>query len=111
MHKTTKVLFSKVNAAILEILKNEGYILDYQKQIIDNISSLSVKLKYHNRLPVIRSIVRVSKPGCRRYSQYKDIGKVYNGLGISIISTSQGIIADHDAHRLKIGGEILCCIF
>jgi small subunit ribosomal protein S8 len=111
MHRTTKVLFSKVNSAMLEILKNEGYILDYQKEVIGNLASFIVKLKYCNKSAVIHNIVRVSKPGCRRYYKYKAIGKTYNGLGISIVSTSKGIITDHDARKLKIGGEILCRVF
>ncbi len=111
MHRTTRVLFSKVNAVVLGILKNEGYIIDYQKEIIKNSPSFVVTLKYCNKSPVIHNIVRVSKPGCRRYYKYKDVGKTYNGLGISIISTSKGILADHDARKLKVGGEMLCRVF
>ncbi|WP_168463884.1 30S ribosomal protein S8 [Wolbachia endosymbiont of Ctenocephalides felis wCfeT] len=111
MHRTTKVLFSKVNSSMLEILKEEGYIADYQKEIIDNISYFIVKLKYFEKAPVIKYIVRVSKPGCRRYSRCKDIAKAYNGLGIYIISTSQGVMTDSNARKLKVGGEILCRIF
>ncbi|AAW70916.1 30S ribosomal protein S8 [Wolbachia endosymbiont of Brugia malayi] len=111
MHKTTRVLFSKVNSSILKILKDEGYILDYQKEVVGNIPSFVVKLKYYERSPVISDIVRVSKPGCRCYSKYKDISKAYNGLGIFIISTSKGVMTDYDAHKLKFGGEILCRVF
>ncbi len=111
MHKTTRVLFSKVNSSILKILKDEGYILDYQKEVVGNIPSFVVKLKYYERSPVISDIVRVSKPGCRCYSKYKDISKAYNGLGIFIISTSKGGMTDYDAHKLKFGGEILCRVF
>ncbi|WCR58249.1 30S ribosomal protein S8 [Wolbachia endosymbiont of Ctenocephalides felis wCfeJ] len=111
MHKTTRVLFSKVNSSILKILKDEGYILDYQKEVVGNIPSFVVKLKYCERLPVISDIVRVSKPGCRCYSKYKDIARAYNGLGIFIISTSKGVMTDYNAHKLKVGGEILCRVF
>ncbi len=76
-----------------------------------NIPSFVVKLKYYERSPVISDIVRVSKPGCRCYSKYKDISKAYNGLGIFIISTSKGVMTDYDAHKLKFGGEILCLVF
>ena len=110
-HRTTKVLFSKVNFSILEILKNEGYILDYQKEIEGSISYFIVKLKYCNRLPVINDIARISKPGCRYYSKYKNISKAYNGLGIFIISTSKGLMTDYDAYKLKVGGEVLCRVF
>lgn len=111
MHRTTKILFSKVNSSILEILKNEGYILDYEKEVVGNIPHFIVKLKYYNRLPVISNIERISKPGCRCYSKYKNISKAYNGLGIFIISTSKGVMTDYDAHKLKVGGEILCRVF
>ncbi|WCR54552.1 MAG: 30S ribosomal protein S8 [Wolbachia endosymbiont of Ctenocephalides orientis wCori] len=111
MHRTTRVLFSKVNSSILEILKEEGYILDYKKEVENNILSFIVKLKYYDRSPVINDIARVSKPGCRRYSRYKDISKAYNGLGIFIISTSKGIMTDYNARNLKVGGEILCRVF
>lgn len=111
MHRTTKILFSKVNSSILEILKNEGYILDYEKEVVCNIPHFIVKLKYYNKLPVISNIERISKPGCRRYSKYKNISKAYNGLGVFIISTSKGVITDYDAHKLKVGGEILCRVF
>lgn len=111
MHRTTRVLFSKMNSSILDILKNEGYILDYQKEVVDSIPCFIVKLKYYNRLPVISNIQRISKPGCRRYSKYKDISKAYNGLGIFIISTSKGVMTDYDARKLNVGGEILCRVF
>lgn len=111
MHRTTRVLFSKVNSSILEILKEEGYILDYKKEVENNILSFIVKLKYYDRSPVINDIARVSKPGCRRYSRYKDISKAYNGLGIFIISTSKGIMTDYNARNLKVGGEVLCRVF
>ncbi|BET31686.1 MULTISPECIES: 30S ribosomal protein S8 [Wolbachia] len=111
MHRATRVLFSKMNSSILEILKEEGYILDYEKQVVGNLPSFIVKLKYYEKLPVISDIVRVSKPGCRRYSKYKDISKAYNGLGIFIISTPKGVMTDYNAHKLKVGGEVLCRVF
>ncbi|MBV2146203.1 MULTISPECIES: 30S ribosomal protein S8 [Rickettsiales] len=111
MHRTTRVLFSKVNSSILKILKDEGYILDYEKQVVDNLPSFIVKLKYYEKSPVISDIVRVSKPGCRCYSKYKDISKAYNGLGIFIISTPKGVMTDYNAHKLKVGGEVLCRVF
>ncbi|QKX02170.1 30S ribosomal protein S8 [Wolbachia endosymbiont of Dirofilaria (Dirofilaria) immitis] len=111
MHRTTRVLFSRVNSSMLKILKDEGYILNYQKEIIGSVPFFIVKLKYYERLPVISSIVRISKPGCRCYSKYKDIAKAYNGLGVFIISTSKGVMTDFNARRLKVGGEILCRVF
>ncbi|MCV3769552.1 30S ribosomal protein S8 [Wolbachia endosymbiont of Dipetalonema caudispina] len=111
MHRTTRVLFSRVNSSILKILKDEGYILDYQKEIISNIPFFIIKLKYYKKLPVISDIVRISKPGCRCYSKYKDVAKAYNGLGIFIISTSKGVMTDYSARKLRVGGEILCRVF
>jgi small subunit ribosomal protein S8 len=111
MHRTTKVLSSKVNSAMLEVLKDEGYIADYQKEVIENIPSIIIKLKYYDRLPVIKDIVRMSKPGCRHYSKYKDISKAYDGLGIFIVSTSKGVMTNYNAHKLKVGGEVLCRVF
>ena len=110
-HKTTKVLFSKINSSILKILKDEGYITDYNKEITGKVPYFNVKLKYHNNSSVINNIVRVSKPGCRCYYQYKNISKAYNGLGIFIISTSKGVMTDYDACKLKVGGEVLCRVF
>ncbi|KLT23228.1 30S ribosomal protein S8 [Wolbachia endosymbiont of Armadillidium vulgare str. wVulC] len=111
VHRTTIVLFSKLNSSILKILKDEGYILDYQKEVIGNIPSFIVKLKYYEKSSVISDIIRVSKPGCRFYSKYKDISKAYNGLGIFIISTSKGVMTDYNARKLKVGGEVLCRVF
>ncbi|MDG7055885.1 MAG: 30S ribosomal protein S8 [Wolbachia endosymbiont of Meromenopon meropis] len=111
MHRTTRVFFSKVNSSILKILKDEGYIFDYHKEIVEEIPSFVVRLKYHERSPVISNIVRISKPGCRRYFKCKEINKAYNGLGIFIISTSKGVMTDYNAHKLKIGGEVLCRVF
>ncbi|AZU37720.1 30S ribosomal protein S8 [Wolbachia endosymbiont of Bemisia tabaci] len=111
MHRETRVLFSKVNSSILKILKEEGYILNYKKQESDSVPSLVVQLKYYDKSPVINDIARVSKPGCRCYSKCKDISKAYNGLGIFIISTPKGVMTDHNARRLKVGGEVLCRVF
>ncbi len=111
MHRETRVLFSKVNSSILKILKEEGYILNYEKQESDSIPSLVVQLKYYDKSPVINDIARVSKPGCRYYSKCKDISKAYNGLGIFIISTPKGVMTDYNARRLKVGGEVLCRVF
>lgn len=116
MHRTTKILFSKINCSMLEILKNEGYIVDYQKGSEDNKFYVIVELKYYKKdnsklLPVISNIVRVSKPGCRCYSKYKKIEKAYNGLGVVIVSTSKGLMTDYNARKLKVGGEVLCRVF
>ena len=105
---------SKFRARILDVLKGEGFISDY-KLLSDekskNKGSLIVALKYSNGSPVIKEIRRISKPGRRIYTKADSIPKVQNGLGISIVSTSKGIMSDNDARSKNIGGEIICRIF
>lgn len=103
---------SKLRASVLEVLKREGYIRGYsQSEIGTNIQELKIELKYHEGEPVIKEIHRVSKPGRRVYSKIKDLPRVYNGLGISILSTPQGVMSDTEARAANIGGEILCTVF
>jgi len=103
---------SKFRARILDVLKEEGYISDY-KTISDTKTkpSLHVDLKYHNGIPVIKEIKRISKPGRRIYSKADSLPKVQSGLGMVIISTSMGIMSDNNARLKKIGGEIICRVF
>ena len=103
---------SKFRAKILDVLKEEGYISDY-KFLSDakNKGSLIVNLKYHNGLPVIKEIRRISKPGRRIYAKAESIPKIQSGLGIAIVSTSMGIMSDNDARSKNIGGEIICKVF
>ena len=104
--------FSNFRLKILEILKKEGYIIDFN---IDNgkqkIKFLSVNLKYYEGQPVIKEIKRVSKPGRRVYSKATSIPKVLNGLGLAILSTSKGVMSDTDAIKNNLGGEIICKVF
>ena len=104
--------FSNFRLKILEVLKKEGYIIDFN---IDNgkkkIKSLSVDLKYYEGQPVIKEIKRVSKPGRRVYSKATSIPKVLNGLGLAILSTSKGVMSDTDAIKNNLGGEIICKVF
>jgi small subunit ribosomal protein S8 len=103
---------SKLRANVLEVLKREGYIRDYAVKQNDNGSSqLNVELKYSEGQPVIKEITRVSKPGRRVYTQVKDVPRVYNGLGISILSTPRGVLSDKEAREANVGGEILCRVF
>ena len=103
---------SKFRAKILEVLKHEGYISDFKLVTNDKkISILSVNLKYADGLPVIKEIKRISKPGRRIYARADSISKIQNGLGLSIVSTSKGIMTDNDARNKKIGGEIICKVF
>ena len=103
---------SKFREKILDILKQEGYIADYKVLSDSNTkTSLSVDLKYSNGLPVIKEIKRVSKPGRRIYVRATSIPKINNGLGLSIVSTSIGIMTDNDARSKNVGGEIICKVF
>ena len=109
---TVTIPNSKFRAKILDVLKEEGYISDYKPSSKEkNNKFLLVDLKYHNGIPVIKEISRVSKPGRRIYTKAESIPKIQNGLGIAIVSTSKGIMTDNDARLKKIGGEIICKVF
>ena len=96
---------------ILQILKNEGYIKDYEVLSEANKFKLKIELKYNYGSPVISSIQRVSKPGRRIFSSAESLPKINNGLGIAIVSTPKGVMTDIDARKQKIGGEIICKVF
>lgn len=103
---------SKLRANVLEVLKREGYIRGYSwAELRPGIQELTVELKYFEGEPVIKEIARVSKPGRRVYSRIKDLGRVYNGLGISILSTPKGVLSDHEARQENVGGEVLCRVY
>jgi small subunit ribosomal protein S8 len=103
---------SKHRVSLLEVLKGEGYIRGYTvEKLAVGLEDLVIELKYAEGLPVIREIKRVSKPGRRVYSQIKDVPRVFNGLGISILSTPRGVMSDRDARAANVGGEILCRVF
>lgn len=103
---------SKLRENILKILKEEGFILNYSKvKESESIERFDIHLKYHYSNPVVNEISVVSKPGRRIYCAYDEIPLVKNGLGLVVISTSQGVIADHEAREKKLGGEVLLKIF
>ena len=109
---TVDVPASKFRSQILEILKKEGFILNYRLEKRDrNKNILKVDLKYYEGNPVIKEIKRISKPGRRVYSRAMSIPKVQNGLGVAIVSTSKGVMSDNDARKNNIGGEIICRVF
>ena len=110
-HKKVQLPSSKFKEKIAEILKSEGYIIDYEVKSDQNKSSLFISLKYSAGNPVISSIERVSKPGRRIFSSAESLPKVNNGLGIAIISTPKGVMTDIDARKQKIGGEVICKVF
>ena len=103
---------SKLRARVLEVLKSEGYIRDYsQTEFGNGRTEFSIELKYYDGQPVIREIARVSKPGRRVYVSVSNMPRVANGLGITIVSTPKGVMADHDAREQNVGGELLCTVF
>jgi len=103
---------SKLRAWVLDVLQNEGYIRGYERVTADNgMPELEVSLKYYEGTPVIRELKRVSKPGRRVYMSVKDIPTVRQGLGVSIVSTSKGVMSDAAARSANIGGEVLCTVF
>ena len=104
--------FSTFRSKILEVLKKEGYIIDFKTdKDKENKKFLFVNLKYYEGKPVIREITRVSKPGRRVYSRADSIPRVHNGLGVAILSTSKGVMSDSEAIKNNLGGEIICRIF
>jgi small subunit ribosomal protein S8 len=110
-HPQVNMPLSKVKRGLAEVLKREGYIWDWHEESDEGAASkqLSIQLKYGpNGERVIRHIRRVSKPGRRIYSRAEALRPVLNGLGISIISTSRGVISDREARQRKLGGEVLC---
>jgi small subunit ribosomal protein S8 len=103
---------SRLHARVLDVLKREGYIRGYNEQEArPGVREFTIELKYHEGEPVIREISRVSRPGRRVYSKIKDLPKVYNGLGVSILSTPRGVISDSEAREAHVGGEVLCKVF
>ncbi|KAB2734023.1 30S ribosomal protein S8 [Brucella intermedia] len=112
--KKTKVTTpaSKLRARVLDVLQSEGYIRGYtQSEFVNGKAEIEIELKYYEGVPVIREISRVSKPGRRVYVSVKSIPQVANGLGISILSTPKGVMADHEAREQNVGGELQCRIF
>lgn len=103
---------SKVKKSILDVLVREGFVTSYSEEDLgNNKKRINIQLRYFEGQPAIKQIKRVSKPGLRRYANIADVAPVYNGLGISILSTSKGVLADHEARTQNVGGEIICNVF
>ena len=103
---------SKLRANVLDVFKREGFIRGYSERVVrPGVSELMIELKYHEGEPVIREISRISKPGRRVYAGIKDLPRVYNGLGISVLSTPRGVMSDAEARAANVGGEVLCRLF
>ncbi len=109
---TIEMPLSKLKVSVAQVLQREGYIAEYHILEDGSQGVLKIDLKYGaNNERVITGIKRVSKPGCRRYKPSNKIPKVMNGLGVAILTTSQGVVTDREARQLNIGGELLCEIW
>ena len=103
---------SRLRVSVLDVLKSEGYIRGYTSvEHASGRSELEIELKYFDGAPVIREISRVSKPGRRVYVSVRNLPRINNGLGVAIVSTPKGVMADHAARDANVGGEILCTVF
>ena len=109
--KKVQIPSSKFKVKIAEVLKNEGFIIDYNVSKDEKKPNLEINLKYNFGNPVISTIERISKPGRRIFSRAESLPKINNGLGIAILSTPKGVMTDIDARKQKIGGEIICKVF
>lgn len=105
--------YSKFSASVLKVMQDEGYINGFEKKNIrKGIDELTIALKYtEGRVPVIKEIAKISTSGRRNYIAASDVGNFFNGLGIAILSTSSGVISNNEAHKLNVGGELICKIF
>ena len=110
-HKKVVLNSSKFKTKIVDVLKDEGFIIDYNIRMENNKQLIEIILKYNYGNPVINSIERVSKPGRRIFSSAESLPKINNGLGIAIVSTPKGVMSDVNARRQKVGGEIICKVF
>ena len=110
-HKKVELPSSNFKSKIADILKNEGFIKNFNISKEDKKPILSLELKYHSGNPVISNFERVSKPGRRIFSSADSLPKINNGLGIAIVSTPKGVMTDIDARKQKVGGEIICKVF
>ena len=111
-HKVVDIPASNMKKSITEILFDKGYILSYKFE--DNINhqgNIKIALKYNSKTPAIKKLIRVSKPGLRKYANKETMPRVINGLGVAILSTSKGVITDKEARDLNVGGEVICYVY
>jgi len=110
--KNVKSPYSKLRENVLRVLADEGYIGRYEKVLLSgNIYELHIDLKYFEGEPCIKALKKLSKPGRRLYKKASDLPRISNGLGVSIVSTSKGVLSDNEARASNIGGEVLCQVF
>ncbi len=110
-HESVTMPASRLKLEILAVLKNEGYISEYEKVEDGKQGIIKVTLKYNNKDRVIKGIKKISKPGLRVYAKSSELPKVLNGLGVAIISTSNGIMTDREARSKKLGGEVIAFVW
>ena len=111
-HSSVEMPISKLKEELAKLLKSEGYIEDFSVKEVGKFKILSIDLKYgKDKAPIITNLRRISKPGLRVYSKSQNIPKVYDGLGIAIVSTSKGLLTDRKARKEKVGGEVLCYVW
>ncbi len=113
-HKVVEAPGSKIKQEIVRILHEQGYILAYKFGTTEKgFSTIKVALKYHpeTKTPAIKALTRVSRPGLRQYANASEMPRVMNGLGIAIVSTSQGVMTDKEARAKNVGGEVLCYVY
>lgn len=112
-HRVVEIPASNLKKEMTKILFDKGYILSYKFEEDDKQGNIKVALKYHaeSKVPAIKKLVRISRPGLRKYVDAKSLPRVLNGLGIAILSTSKGVITDKEARELRVGGEVLCYVY
>ena len=113
-HRVVDIPASNMKKSITKILHDKGYILDYKfEDTINNQGNIKIALKYNTKtkVPAIKKLIRVSKPGLRKYADSTTLPRVINGLGIAILSTSKGVITDKEARNFNIGGEVICYVY
>ena len=108
--KNVRMNSSSAKSAIAKVLKDEGYIEDFELHTKDSEENLSIDLKYYEGKPVIENIQRVSSPGLRSYKNKDNLPEVLGGLGVAIVSTSSGVMSDREARKKGIGGEVICIV-
>lgn len=111
-HRIVEIPASNMKKAITKVLFEKGYILNYKFEEEGPQGVIKIALKYHpvTKIPAIRELIRVSKPGLRKYADSKNLPRVINGLGIAVMSTSQGVMTDKEARKENIGGEVICYV-
>lgn len=112
-HRVVEIPASNLKKEITKILFDQGYILSYkfEEDSVQGVIKIALKYNKETKEPVIKKIVRISKPGLRKYASSKELPRILNGLGIAIISTSHGVMTDKQARKEKVGGEVLCYVY